>query len=145
MHTHAPGAAARILLLAALSPAVVPAQERPQDPPQTISLTEAQKRILQTLEAESGERAAALLLRLPETAKRFNTNLLAATPDPELDRKLGREMADTFAEAIQLRIARIRSAAKALTPEQRLALVAELKNRTPPTCSTILSKECWAT
>ncbi len=62
------------------------------------------------------------MLKLPEEARRFNANLLAEKPDPELDEKLGRELADTFAAAIQLRLARIRESAKVLTREQKLAL-----------------------
>jgi hypothetical protein len=125
-----------MLLLAALSLAAVPAQESPQDPYKdpspALNLTEAQKRTLRALEAESAAKAAAALLELPQLARSFNTNLLSAEPDPKLDRQLGREMADTFAKVIQLRLVRIRAAAKTFTPEQRQALAAELKKPDAP-------------
>jgi hypothetical protein len=131
MLTHA-GAVARLCLLGALSLAVMPAQESPQEPSRTRELTEGQKRALQALEAESTAKAAAGLLRLPQLARAFNANLLSPEPDPQIERQLGDEMADIFAQAIRLRLFRIRSAARILTAEQRLAVAAELQKPDAP-------------
>ena len=126
------GTAARIAFFAALLPAALPAQETPPKPAQSLRLTQAQKQALQALQADSVKKAAAAVLRMAQATRGFNANLLSDAPDSEIDRKVDREMADTFAEVAQLRLARIRNAAKVLTREQRLALAAELRKPDSP-------------
>lgn len=123
--------AVRVALLSTLSLAAAPAQETRQ-PANGIQLTEAQKQLLTRLQAESTAKAARLMLKLPQAARSFNANVLAEKPDPELDRRLSREMADMFSAVIQLRIARIRESAQVLTREQKQALAEELKKPDAP-------------
>jgi len=107
------------------------AQEKPENA-KAVNLTEAQKQTLLKLQADAASKAATVLSQLPRLAKAFNANLLSETPDPELDKKLGRQMADAFSEVIRLRLARIRKAAQVLTPAQRSALARELNKPDAP-------------
>lgn len=120
------GLALRIVFVAALMPAVVPAQEN-QAPEPAVRLTPEQRQKLSALEAESASKAVEQMRILVLAAKRFNANLLSRSPDTELDQKLGQELVNGFAELIQLRIDRIRAGVKSFTPEQKAALAAELE------------------
>ena len=119
----------RVFLLFALSLALV-AQEPPRS--EGVKLTDSQKQTLRTLQADSAAKTAAILGKLPEIAKAFHTNLLSDKPDAELDQKLSQQMVESFADVIRLRIGRIRSAVKSLTPGQRAAIAAELKQSDSP-------------
>jgi len=101
-------------------------------PSKSVDLTAAQKQTLRTLQADSAAKTSAVLAKLTELAKAFNVNLFSDKPDPELDRKLSEQMAEGLADVIRFRLERIHSAAKALTPEQRSALAAELKKPDSP-------------
>jgi hypothetical protein len=125
------GKVIRALLLIALTIAVV-AQGTAQDNQNTLKLSDAQKATLRALQGDSAAKTATILGKLPQIAKVFNANLLSDTPDAELDQKLSQQMAESFAEVIRLRLGRIRATAKALTPEQRLALGLELKKSDGP-------------
>jgi hypothetical protein len=97
-----------------------------------MNLTEAQKQALRTLEADAVTRTRVTLDKLPDIARRFNANLVSENPDPELEKKLSQEMEDIFSEVIRIRLARIRSAARTLTSEQRQAIATELKKPNAP-------------
>lgn len=122
----------RVLFVFAISLTAASAQESSQDLSKSISLTEVQRQALKALENDSAAKAAGALLKLPEIARAFNANLLSERPDPELDQKLSHQMEEIFAEVIRLRISRIHSAVKTLTPEQRRALAEELKKPDAP-------------
>jgi Spy/CpxP family protein refolding chaperone len=106
-------------------------------------LTAAQKQALAALQADSVARTAAALRDLGETAKKYNANLLSEAPDPEIDRQLGQQMVDRFAELIRLRLARIHASAKALTAEQRRALAKESKKPGAPFLFDDLVKQAF--
>jgi hypothetical protein len=126
MSSYSPGVAARIFFAALLTLAIAPAQKKQASGPE-VQLTPEQRQVLRALQAQSASKAAEEMRTLTLTAKRFNANLLSPSPDTELDQQLGKELVGGFADLIQLRINRIRAAAKTFTPEQKVALAAELE------------------
>ena len=125
------GAAARLALLAVLLPAAVPAQET-SAAPKSVSLTTVQKQSLRSMRAASMAKAGSGLSSLAQASRKFNANLLSETPDPKLDQDLSRQLVETFAEILQLRLARLRSSAAILSREQKAALAEELKKPDAP-------------
>jgi hypothetical protein len=98
------------------------------------ALTEPQKQALQqaakTGESELKTKEAQIKEKLVGIVKGLARDLLSATPDPELERKLSSELADAIskvlAEAINVKLNQTREMVKLLTPEQKKLLLAEL-------------------
>ncbi len=122
--------AARIVFAALPMLAVAQAQDNHTGT--KVQLTPEQRQELRALQAGSASKAPEELRVLMLAAKRFNANLLSPSPDAALDDKLGKELVNGFANLIQLRVERIRAAAKVLTPEQKAALAAALEKSDSP-------------
>jgi len=124
-----------LVLLAATCPVTAFAQEAAASTPAANALTAQQKQTLQQVaqaaEADAKTQAAALALKAVPIVKEIDRNLLSDAVNEELDHKLSAELSQTIADLVRVAIqAKLRAAhdmAKALTPAQKKALLAEIE------------------
>src|SRR6266567_3220635 len=130
-------------LLAAV--AVCAAQETPNPNLLTESQKQALEKARKTVEGETKTKTVTITLKLASIAKDLDRNILADQPNPDLDRKLQNDLAQTVAEMVsgvlQAKIAADREVVKVLTPEQKKILLAELdKANTNPDLAELIGK-----
>jgi hypothetical protein len=132
-----------LLSIALLGTAIVNAQAQPAPAPR--DLTDAQRQMLKTAEADLAAKIAPLAEKVGQSAKDLDRALLADKPDPALERRLGDEFADAVSKiivgAIRLRVAALHDIVGTLTPDQKKLLLTELdKPDTDPDLLELMKK-----
>jgi len=108
-------------------PAVSQTGDKTPAPP---SLTDAQKKAIEAAHKLSESQLLPIVLRLALVMKEYDRNALSDTPDPEVDRQLEQEAAQTLTQVIvqvvHQRAQAIHEVVKTLSPEQKKLLLEEL-------------------
>jgi len=124
---------ALVLIAVALTavPIATPAFQSPADTRRVRpTLTEAQKQMLKSAEADLTSKMAPLAEKVSRAAKDLNRALVADKADPDVQRKLSDDLANAVsglaAEAIRLRVSALRAIVDSLSPEQKSLMRAEL-------------------
>lgn len=89
-------------------------------------LSEVQKRTIQKIRAESKLKGALIAVRVAQSAKAFDDNILSDAPTTEADAKSQKGINDALADATGLRLQAIRDIVALLTPEQKHLLKEEM-------------------
>jgi hypothetical protein len=116
------------IILAAM--AVCVGQEAPNPNRLTDSQKDALEKARKTVEGETKTKTVTATMKLAAIAKDLDRNILAAQPDPDVERKLQSDLVQMVTEMVttvlQAKIAADREVVKILTPEQKKILLAEL-------------------
>jgi len=125
----------RVLVLIAVAltavPIATPAFQSPAAAPRVRpTLTDAQKQMLRSAEADLAGKMAPLAEKIGRIAKDLNGALLADKADAGLKKKLADDLANAVsglaAEAIRLRVSALGAIIDSLSPEQKSLLRTEL-------------------
>jgi hypothetical protein len=125
----------RVLVLIAVAltavPIATPAFQSPVAAPRVRpTLTDAQKQMLKSAEADLAGKMTPLAEKISRIAKDLNRALLADKADPGVKKKLADDLANAVSElageAIRIRVAALGAIIDSFSPEQKSLLRAEL-------------------